>query len=70
MEIIGNIKKQKNEIDKIIRDTRELQKEINTINGQIDRQFAVTDDLLFKVPLLCSILHTNFSFVISITISI
>lgn len=49
MEIIGNIKKQKTEIDKIIRDTRDLQKEINTINGQIDRQFTVTDDLLFKV---------------------
>lgn len=30
-------------------DTRELQKEINNISGQLDRQFTVTDDLLFKV---------------------
>lgn len=49
LEIIGNIKKQKISIDKILNDTRELQKEINTINGQLDRQFTVTDDLLFKV---------------------
>lgn len=49
LEIIGNIKKQKTDIDKIICDTRELQKEINAVNGQLDRQFTVTDDLLFKV---------------------
>lgn len=49
LEIIGNIKKQKTDIDKIICDTRELQKEINAVTGQLDRQFTVTDDLLFKV---------------------
>lgn len=59
LEIIGNIKKQKADIDKIIRDTRELQKEINTINGQLDRQFTVTDDLLFKVTKI-NLIHSNF----------
>lgn len=49
LEIINNIKKQKVEINKILEDTRQLQKEINNINGQLDRQFTVTDDLLFKV---------------------
>ncbi|KAL5286232.1 CCDC22 family protein [Megaselia abdita] len=48
LEIIGNIRKQKNDIDKVLRDTRELQKQINTLNGQLDRQFTATDDLLFK----------------------
>ncbi|CAD7087154.1 unnamed protein product [Hermetia illucens] len=48
LEIVGNIRKQKNDIDKVLRDTRELQKEINNINGQLDRQFTVTDDLLYK----------------------
>lgn len=33
----------------MLEDTRELQKEINNISGQLDRQFTVTDDLLFKV---------------------
>ncbi|XP_037039865.1 coiled-coil domain-containing protein 22 homolog [Bradysia coprophila] len=47
LEIIGNIKKQKNDIDKVLNDTRLLQKEINNITGQLDRQFAVTDDLMF-----------------------
>uniref|UniRef100_T1GNN5 Coiled-coil domain-containing protein 22 homolog n=1 Tax=Megaselia scalaris TaxID=36166 RepID=T1GNN5_MEGSC len=48
LEIIGNIRKQKNDIDKVLRDTRELQKQINTLNGQLGRQFTATDDLLFK----------------------
>ncbi|XP_031638251.1 coiled-coil domain-containing protein 22 homolog [Contarinia nasturtii] len=48
LEIIGNIRKQKASIDKVLSDTRDIQKEINTINGQLDRQFTVTDDLLFK----------------------
>ncbi|XP_055318729.1 coiled-coil domain-containing protein 22 homolog [Sitodiplosis mosellana] len=48
LEIIGNIRKQKASIDKVLNDTRDIQKEINTINGQLDRQFTVTDDLLFK----------------------
>lgn len=48
LEIINNIRKQKMDIDKILCDTREVQKDINTIGGQLDRQFTVTDDLLFK----------------------
>lgn len=48
LEIIGNIRKQKNDIDKILKDTRELQKEINNISGQLDRQFTVTEDLIYR----------------------
>ena len=48
LEIIGNIKKQKGDIDKVLTDTRALQKEINSITGQLDRQFTVTDDLIFR----------------------
>ncbi|XP_053684089.1 coiled-coil domain-containing protein 22 homolog [Sabethes cyaneus] len=48
LEIVGNIRKQKNDIDKILQDTRSLQKEINSITGQLDRQFTVTDDLIFR----------------------
>lgn len=51
LEIVGNIRKQKTDIDKVLIDTRELQKEINLITGQLDRQFTVTDDLLFKVSI-------------------
>lgn len=49
LEIIRNISKQKFEIDKILKDTREIQKDINIKTGQLYRQFTVTDDLIFKV---------------------
>ncbi|XP_007906087.1 coiled-coil domain-containing protein 22 isoform X2 [Callorhinchus milii] len=32
----------------ILSDTKELQKEINSLTGKLDRTFAVTDELLFK----------------------
>ncbi|XP_043936060.1 coiled-coil domain-containing protein 22 [Protopterus annectens] len=48
LEIVGNIKKQKEEITKILSDTRSLQKEINHLTGKLDRTFAVTDELVFK----------------------
>ncbi|XP_035512207.1 coiled-coil domain-containing protein 22 [Morone saxatilis] len=48
LEIVSNIKKQKEEITKILLDTKELQKEINNLTGKLDRTFAVTDELVFK----------------------
>uniref|UniRef100_A0A8C0Y0T5 Coiled-coil domain-containing protein 22 n=2 Tax=Cyprinus carpio TaxID=7962 RepID=A0A8C0Y0T5_CYPCA len=54
LEIVGNIKKQKEEITKILSDTKELQKEINSLTGKLDRTFAVTDELVFKVSLISS----------------
>ena len=33
----------------ILSDTKELQKEINSLTGKLDRTFAVTDELVFKV---------------------
>jgi coiled-coil domain-containing protein 22 len=48
LEIIGNITKQNRDIDRVLQDTRVLQKDINTISGQLGRQFTVTDDLIYK----------------------
>ncbi|XP_025085148.1 coiled-coil domain-containing protein 22 homolog [Pomacea canaliculata] len=48
MEIVANIKKQKQEIDKILIDTKSVQKEINSLSGKLDRTFAVTDELIFR----------------------
>nr|XP_046251880.1 coiled-coil domain-containing protein 22 [Scatophagus argus] len=48
LEIVINIRKQKEEITKILSDTKELQKEINNLTGKLDRTFAVTDELIFK----------------------
>ncbi|XP_061875639.1 coiled-coil domain-containing protein 22 isoform X2 [Colius striatus] len=48
LELVGSIRKQKEEIDKILLDTRGLQKEINSLVGKLERTFSVTDELLFK----------------------
>ncbi|ODM96473.1 Coiled-coil domain-containing protein 22 [Orchesella cincta] len=47
-EIIGNIKKQKKEINKVLQDTKQIQKDINTLSGRLDRTFAVADELIYK----------------------
>lgn len=48
IEIVGNIKKQKAEINKVLCDTKVVQKEINQLGGKLDRTFTVTDELIFK----------------------
>lgn len=48
LEILANIKKQRLDIDKIIKDTRIIQKEINQLAGRLDRAFTETDELMFR----------------------
>jgi len=48
MEIVANIKKQKQDIDKVIIDTKLVQKDINQLTGKLDRTFTVTDELIFR----------------------
>lgn len=48
LEIVGNIKKQREQIAKILLDTKSLQKDINFLTGKLDRTFTVTDELIFK----------------------
>ncbi|XP_077984420.1 coiled-coil domain-containing protein 22 homolog [Glandiceps talaboti] len=48
LEIVANIKKQKDDIDKVLIDTKSLQKEINQLSGKLDRTFTVTDELIFR----------------------
>ena len=43
-----NIHKQKEDIDKILVDTRMVQKEINQLSGRLDRVFTVTDEQVYK----------------------
>ena len=54
LEIVNNINKQKQEINKTIIETRVLQKDLNRLNEKLERTFQVTDSQLFKVK---SILH-------------
>ena len=47
-EILSNIRRQKEDIEKILVDTRAVQKEINQLSGKLDRLFTVTDEQVFK----------------------
>lgn len=49
LEIISNIEKQKIEINKNLNDTRQVQKEINSLDGKVERCFISIDELMFKV---------------------
>ncbi|KAG6464333.1 hypothetical protein O3G_MSEX014447 [Manduca sexta] len=48
LEIISNVDKQDMEIKKILEDTRQLQKEINSLEGQLERCFSIADETLFR----------------------
>jgi len=48
LEIVGNIRKQNQDIDNVLVDTRAVQKEINLLTGKLDRTFSVTDELIFR----------------------
>ncbi len=48
MEIVANIQKQREDIDKILVDTRMVQKEINQLTGKLDRIFTITDEQVYR----------------------
>lgn len=48
VDIIRSIKKQNNDINEILRDTKSLQKAINTAEGQLQRQFLASEDLIWN----------------------
>jgi hypothetical protein len=48
MEIVHNIQRQKEDISKILGDTRVVQKEINQLGGKLDRVFTKTDEQVFR----------------------
>lgn len=48
MEIVANIRRQKEDIDKILVDTRMVQKEINQLSGKLERIFTVTDEQVYR----------------------
>lgn len=48
LDIIGSIKKQNNDINEVLKDTKSIQKAINSAEGQLQRQFTVTEDLIWN----------------------
>ena len=48
MEIVVNIQRQKEDIGKILGDTRQVQKEINQLSGKLERIFTITDEQVYR----------------------
>ena len=48
IEIIGNVKKQNEETKKVLLETKTIQKDINNLNGKIERSFAVSEDVIYR----------------------
>jgi len=46
--LVGGVKKQKIEINKILLDTRNVQKEINSITDKLNRMFAEVEEMIFQ----------------------
>jgi len=48
LDMVRNVKKQKVEINKVLIDTKNLQKEINMVTETLNRSFTVTEEMIFK----------------------
>lgn len=48
VDIVKSIKKQNNDINEVLKDTKSIQKSINTVEGQLQRQFILTEDLIWN----------------------
>ena len=60
VDIIKSIKKQNKDIDEILKDTKMLQKAINSLEGQLQRQFTVTEDLIWNnVSFVAELINGN-----------
>ena len=57
-EITKNSRKQDADIERILKDTRELQLESNSIQERLHRTYAVVDEMVFRYILIISALLT------------
>ena len=49
LEIVASIHKQKAEIDRVIVDMKNSQKQMNQMKGRIERTFTAVDEIMFLV---------------------
>ena len=52
IDISAKVRKQKQEIDRVLADTRTIQKEINILSGKLERTFTVVEGTAYKVKVL------------------
>jgi len=49
LSIVANVKKQNEEMHRVLEDVKSVQREINSLEGKVERTFTVTDEMIFKV---------------------
>lgn len=49
LSIVANVKKQNEEMNRLIEEIKQVQREINGLQGKIERTFTVTDEIMFTV---------------------
>ena len=49
LSIVANVKKQNEEMNRVLEDVKSVQREINTLQGKVGRTYTVTDEMIFRV---------------------
>ncbi|XP_046650778.1 coiled-coil domain-containing protein 22 homolog [Daphnia pulicaria] len=49
LSIVANVKKQNEEMHRVLEDVKSVQREINSIQGKVERTFTVTDVIIFRM---------------------
>jgi hypothetical protein len=55
LSIVANVKKQNEEMHRVLEDVKSVQREINSIQGKVERTFTVTDVIIFRVSITTKI---------------
>jgi Protein of unknown function (DUF812) len=53
LSIVANVKKQNEEMNRVLEDVKSVQREINTLQGKVGRTYTVTDEMIFRVRSCC-----------------
>ena len=49
LSIVANVKKQNEEMKRVLEDVKSIQREINGLQGKVDRIYTITDEMIFQV---------------------
>ena len=56
LSIVANVKKQNEEMNRVLEDVKSVQREINTLQGKVGRTYTVTDEMIFRVRSCCLVI--------------
>jgi len=48
LSIVANVKKQNEEMKRVLEDVKSIQREINGLQGKVDRIYTITDEMIFQ----------------------